>query len=225
MRNRLIYTMVVCLVGVLCSTGRANIDGISLASTSCEVNGFADAMVDGELTQLTYFDSDPLLATGSVASTFGAAQSSAEPFNLYAATIGGGYSYGAAAASRVVFDPGVGYTQLLAVINVDYGWSGGPELAFSYQLTDLTGNFIVDSFDQSAAQFDLQITSGTYEHTTAHSIDPTHQYELYMSIFAGSLDGVVVHMDVLEYQTIPEPATMSLLGLGSLTLLRRRRPC
>jgi hypothetical protein len=89
----------------------------------------------------------------------------------------------------------------------------------------LTGNFVGDWFNKT-------ITPGnsrTDDHTTwtAAAIQPTGTYDGNFGIFGGLYNGdehwLRAPNSPITVTPVPEPATMAVLGLGALGLLKRRR--
>ncbi len=188
------------------------------------VSGLTDGLINNQVEEFHYSDSDPIFASGSVGSVFGWASSTADISELYGATAGDdAWYYEARASSLLHFQPKPHHTSLMYDIYTEFAWSAWPELSFSYQLLDLTNNQILFSFDQ---------TDGIYnEHQISYlstagvvAIDPTHQYEFQMELYAGSYGGTSVEMEIIDFNAIPEPVTSLILASGSLVLIRRRIP-
>lgn len=101
---------------------------------------------------------------------------------------------------------------------------------------DALGMWLFDSDTDDDVYEDVPVAMSTLSWTPG-SLDPDHTYDLEVSVFgAGATVGedtvggdtfeyalVFEYLNEIEFTTVPEPATIAMLGLGSLSLILRRR--
>ena len=89
----------------------------------------------------------------------------------------------------------------------------------NYGVVESSQNLVVDHFNVTAATelvlFDATVAQSTFSSVTVNNMAAGLSYTL---DYAGGTSGTDVVLSV-----VPEPSSMSLLALGGLALLRRRR--
>ena len=116
---------------------------------------------------------------------------------------------------ELVYD--IGYDAWLTGIQVSM-WAGWDHLQVYVTTDDPTGSVCQWTPIRDATQ-SLALTAG--DDGKFLFDDPTQVRYIKIEGYAGALNGHVV--ELMAFATIPEPATMSLLALGGLALLRRKR--
>jgi len=99
---------------------------------------------------------------------------------------------------------------------------GTTYVAYSTPQDDLNVTSHTASYSTTIDGFAMYDAAGGYEFDLSFSGDATGSKNLYAMIKAGSPDSATGTISG-QMSIIPEPATLSLLGLGSLVLLRKRR--
>jgi len=167
---------------------------ISNAFTGITLSAIDFSNCDGKV----YAETDSLASTGS--NVFG--NSSTAFYNEWHEDDN---NFSSCPALKVVFDSSVLSVTIDAIGNngSDYGrlkaYSSSGTLLDTYDTSQLiTGTVETMSISRSSADIGYIIAGGAEDH------------------------GDTVHLDNLNY-VVPEPATVALLGLGSLALIRRRR--
>jgi len=102
---------------------------------------------------------------------------------------------------------------------------------------DALGMWLFDPDTDNDIDDDVPVSMDTTSWEPLGPLDPDHTYDLEVSVFgAGATVGedtvggdtfeyalVFEYLNEIEFTTVPEPATICLLGLSSLALLRKRR--
>lgn len=113
------------------------------------------------------------------------------------------------------------------------GWDNWLRVDFAIGATEVSLDFIADdypdenavlsAYDPSGILVDQMSSTGTYGAGDVVTLTVTAPYVSYILAEpdVGGRDNW--RLDHLVYEPIPEPATVSLLGLGGLALIRRRR--
>lgn len=127
---------------------------------------------------------------------------------------------GAQGSPDVIFTPDPGYEVRLMSIDLING-NGGGNRGTLMQMKFGAGPYQNVYFDTIPYQSSVTENLDT-DAVNQWSSDPVH---LYFEFYDGSLgiSGLYIDNLVFQQRAIPEPASLSLLGLGALATLRRRR--
>lgn len=210
------------IAAIISSLAAADLTQVNLISQNHQVKGYVDVDESGGVS---YDISDTIHVQGSCTSIHGIANSFTEDLEVHGWTAGDSWGYWAEAKSWYVFNP---ITDLLTLsISQGCNWSGSPYRSeFEYYLKDLETSEILSSFygdDDFIWSTKVGENWSAWNFSDQFSVLTDHRYELYLAIHADAMDGTAVDIVADLIQEIPEPATATIMAIGVLmTILKRK---
>jgi hypothetical protein len=126
-----------------------------------------------------------------------------------------------AAEGDWLFTPNAGYNQLQLQVDFQHLYSSTDIV--KVLLEDVTtGNQIFYINQRAMGFYNMVNPYGQGPYINTFTVDPSHQYHVYTSIFA-SADNDSCWYGSVQITALPEPATLFLLAFGGLALLRKRK--